>query len=239
MQDEADYLKEAKYLQNFREKLGDDERYVLPEVLPELTHRNVLAMTYVSGEPIESVGSEPQEERNRVMTALFELMLHEMFELRMVQTDPNFANYFYRRSSGEIVLLDFGATRRFKAGFVNDFKRVARAAIAGDESKLVAAAERMGYSLGEPGSDYRELVMQFLPLVMEPLREDVDYDFADSSMAKEMSSLAEDITRYKDAWKPPPMDAVYFHRKIGGMYLLASRLQARVNVHRLVQPFLT
>ena len=156
----------------------------------------------------------------------------------MVQTDPNFANFLYRRGTGEIVLLDFGATRYFKASFVNDFKRIARASIAGDENELVKAAERMGYAMGEPGSDYRELVMRFLPLVMEPLRDDVEYDFAHSNMAKDMSALAEDITQYRDAWQPPPMDAVYFHRKIGGMYLLATRLKARVNVHRLVQPLL-
>jgi predicted unusual protein kinase regulating ubiquinone biosynthesis (AarF/ABC1/UbiB family) len=238
LKDEADYLKEAKHLQAFREQLGSDERYVLPEVLPELTHRNVLAMTYVSGSPIEKLRDVPQEERDRVMTALFELMLHEMFELRMVQTDPNFANYLYRRESGVIVLLDFGATRRFKAAFVNDYKKLASAAIAGDEDRLVAAAERLGYAMGESGGEYREMVMQFLALVMEPLREDVVYDFARSDMARNMSELAEDITRFRDAWRAPPMDAIYFHRKVGGMFLLASRLGARVNMHRLVQPFI-
>jgi predicted unusual protein kinase regulating ubiquinone biosynthesis (AarF/ABC1/UbiB family) len=238
LKDEADYLKEAKYLQAFCKKLGGDERYILPEVLPELTHRNVLAMTYVSGGPIEELRDVPQDERDRVMTSLFELMLHEMFELRMVQTDPNFANYLYRRESGEIVLLDFGATRHFKAGFVNDYKKLARAAIAGDEDKLVASAEKLGYAMGEPGGEYREMVMQFLALVMEPLREDVVYDFARSDMARNMSELAEDITRFRDAWRAPPMDAIYFHRKVGGMFLLASRLRARVNVHRLVTPFL-
>ena len=238
LREEADYLKEAEHLQDFRAKLGGDERYILPEVLPELTRRNVLAMTYVSGSPVESLRDVPQEERDRVMSALFELMLHEMFGLRMVQTDPNFANYLYRRETGEIVLLDFGATRRFKAGFVNDYKRLARAAIAGDEARLVAAAERLGYAMGEAGGEYRELVMQFLALVMEPLREDVVYDFARSDMARNISKLGEDITRFRDAWRAPPMDAIYFHRKVGGMFLLASRLRARVNVHRLARRWL-
>lgn len=238
LKDEADYLKEAQHLQSFGRLLASDKRYVLPELLPELTHRGVLAMTYVSGSPIDTLLDVPQEERDRVMTALFELMLREMFELRMVQTDPNFANYRYRRETGEIVLLDFGATRRFKAGFVNNYKKLARAAIAGDEVQLVAAAERLGYAMGETGSDYRELVLQFLSLVMEPLRNDVAYDFARSDMARNMSRLAEDVSRYRDAWLPPPMDAIYFHRKVGGMFMLASRLKARVNLHRLIQPWL-
>ena len=39
-------------------------------------------------------------------------------------------------------------------------------------------------------------------------------------------------------WQAPPTDAVYFHRKLGGMFLLASRLKARVNVHQLITRFI-
>jgi len=238
LHEEADYLKEAEFLQAFGQLLRKDKRFVLPEVLPELTHRTVLAMTYVSGGPIDTIIDLPQAERDRVMSVLFELMLMEMFELRMVQTDPNFANYQYRRKTGEIVLLDFGATRRFKVGFVNNYKKLARAAIAGDEAKIVATAERLGYSMGDPGSTYRELVLQFLVLAMEPLCTDVAYDFARSDMARNMAKLAEDIGSYRDFWRAPPMDAVYFHRKVGGMFMLATRLKARVNLHQLIQRWL-
>jgi predicted unusual protein kinase regulating ubiquinone biosynthesis (AarF/ABC1/UbiB family) len=189
LKDETDYLKEAQFLESFGQLLHADERFVVPEVLPELTHRNVLAMTYVSGSPIESVIDLPQAERDRVMTALIQLMLLEFFELRMVQTDPNFSNYQYKHDTGEIVLLDFGATRRFKASFVKDYKRLARAAIAGDKAKLVVASERLGYSMGEDGGDYQDMVLQFLTLALEPLRLDIDYDFAHSDMAQNISKL--------------------------------------------------
>lgn len=238
LNDEADYLKEADFLEAFGGLLGDDKRFVLPEVLSELTHHNVLAMTYVSGSPIDSVIDLPQAERDRVMSALIELMLLEMFELKMVQTDPNFANYQYNSKTGEIVLLDFGATRRFKASFVNNYKKLARAAIAGDKAKLVAAAERLGFSMGDADSEYRELVLEVLMLVLEPLCTDVAYDFARSSMARDLSALAEEVRGYRDIWRAPPIDAVYFHRKVAGMYLLATRLKARVNVYQLVQRWL-
>jgi predicted unusual protein kinase regulating ubiquinone biosynthesis (AarF/ABC1/UbiB family) len=235
LHDEADYLKEAEFLQAFGRLLRKDKRFVLPAVLPELTHRSVLAMTYVSGGPIDTIIDLPQAERDRVMSTLFELMLLELFELRMVQTDPNFANYQYRRKTGEIVLLDFGATRRFKVGFVNNYRKLARAAMAGDEAKIVVAAERLGYSMGDAGSAYRELVLQFLTLAMEPLCTDVAYDFARSDMARNMSKLAEDVSSYRGFWRAPPMDAVFLHRKVGGMFMLASRLKARVNLYQLIQ----
>jgi predicted unusual protein kinase regulating ubiquinone biosynthesis (AarF/ABC1/UbiB family) len=235
LKDEADYHKEAEFLQAFGDLLRDDERFLVPEVLPDLTRRTVLAMTYVSGNPIETIVELPQAERDRVMTALVELMFMELFELRMVQTDPNFANYQYRSGTGEIVLLDFGATRRFKAGFVNNYRKLLAAAMTEDEGKLVAAAERIGYAMGDEDSEYRALVLELFLLALEPLRHEGVYDFAHSDMAKRMSALAEDVADYRDFWRAPPTDAMYFHRKLGGMFLLASRVKSRVDVHELIK----
>jgi predicted unusual protein kinase regulating ubiquinone biosynthesis (AarF/ABC1/UbiB family) len=238
LKDEADYHKEADFLQAFGDMLRDDERFRVPEVLPDLTRTTVLAMTYVSGDPIESIVKLPQEERDRVMSALVELMFMELFELRMVQTDPNFANYQYRRQSGEIVLLDFGATRRFKAGFVNNYRKLVKAAMKEDHDRLVAAAERLGYAMGDADSEYRALVLDLFLLALEPLREEGPYDFGRSTMAARMSELAEEVTDYRDFWQAPPTDAVYFHRKLGGMFMLASRLKSRVDVHQLIKRWL-
>ena len=238
LKDEADYHKEAEFLQAFGDLLRDDERFLVPEVLPDLTRRTVLAMTYVSGNPIETIVELPQEERDRVMTALVELMFMELFELRMVQTDPNFANYQYRSGTGEIVLLDFGATRRFKAGFVNNYRKLLAAAMTEDESKLVAAAERIGYAMGDEDSEYRALVLELFLLALEPLRHAGVYDFAHSDMSKRMSALAEEVADYRDFWRAPPTDAMYFHRKLGGMFLLASRVKSRVDVHELIKRWL-
>jgi predicted unusual protein kinase regulating ubiquinone biosynthesis (AarF/ABC1/UbiB family) len=238
LRDEADYLKEAKFLQSFGEMLADDDRFLVPEVLPELTHRNVLAMTYLKGSPIESVADCTQDERDRVMSALIELMLMELFELRLVQTDPNFANYQYRKPTGEIILLDFGATRRFKVAFVNNYRRLAAAAEAQDSKKVALAAERLGYAIGEADSQYRDLVMELFLLALEPLRQDAPYDFARSTMPARMSELGRRITDFRDFWQAPPTDAVYFHRKLGGMFMLASRVGARVNVYQLMRRWL-
>lgn len=144
----------------------------------------------------------------------------------------------YDRASGKIVLLDFGATRRFKAAFANNYRSLAKAAIAGNRKRLIAAAERVGYAMGDEDSDYRELVLELFLMALEPLQVDEPYDFAASDMSRRMSARAEDVSGYRDFWQAPPTDAVYFHRKLGGMFLLASRLKARVNVHRLISQFL-
>lgn len=238
LEDEADYMKEADFLKAFHEVLADDERFIVPELQPELTRRNVLAMSYVSGGPIEELARKPQAERDRVMTALVDLMLTELFQLRLVQTDPNFANYQYRFATGDIVLLDFGATRAFKARFVNNYRKLAAAAIAGDRKRMVAAAEKVGYAMGDEDSVYRELVLELLLLVLEPLRFEGDYDFAASDMPARLTELAQSAAAHSDFWHAPPTDVVYFHRKVGGMYMLASRMGARVNANELMREWL-
>lgn len=238
LQDEANYLKEARFLARFNEVLGEDERFVLPELVEELTHRNVLAMTYVAGGPIDAIARRAQKERDRVMTALVDLMLTELFELRMVQTDPNFANYQYRWSSGDIVLLDFGATREFRARFVSNYRKLAAAAVAGDRDAMAVAAEKVGYSIGDEDSRYRELVLELLLLALEPLRHDEPYDFAASTMPARLGELGQQATRFADFWHAPPTDVVYFHRKLGGMFMLAARMGACVNAHALMQEWL-
>jgi hypothetical protein len=39
----------------------------------------------------------------------------------------------------------------------------------------------------------------------------------------------------REFWQIPPIDALLLHRKLGGLYLLAARLKARVDVHALAQ----
>ncbi len=238
LRDEADYLLEAEHLAAFGEQLHGDERFVVPEVLNDLCRDTVLVMTYTPGTSIEALSDASQAERDRVMTALIDLMLTEFFELRMVQTDPNFANYHYRADTGQIVLLDFGATRRYTAKFVNSYKRLAKAAIAGSEERIFKALVAMGYAVESGGEGYRALLMEVFGTVHEPMLEDAPYDFGASDLSSRLQRLGEQVNEYKEFWQPPPPGAIYFHRKLGGMFLLASRLEARVNVHHLVQRWL-
>jgi hypothetical protein len=39
----------------------------------------------------------------------------------------------------------------------------------------------------------------------------------------------------RDFWQLPPSDAMLLQRKFGGLYMLAIRLKARVDLHELAQ----
>ena len=238
LRNEADYLQEAEYLSKFGELLADDERFLVPEVLPELTTEHVLAMTYLESEPIEVIADLPDAERDEIVSAMIDLMLREFFELRLVQTDPNFANYRYQRQTGKIVLLDFGATRKYKAAFVNDYRRLLKAHIAGNGDRLLSAAEKLGYLVSDANDEYRELVLELFTLAMEALAVEGPYDFGSSDLSARLAQLGESAQDFREFWKAPPSDAVFFHRKVGGMFLLAQRMGASVDVRSLVEQYL-
>ena len=238
LREEADYEQEAKYLNAFVRALGEDERFCLPRVIPSLTSERILGMTYVPGEPIEQVFEESQEERDRVMSLMLELLLVEMFELRLVQTDPNFANYRYDPETGQVVLLDFGASRRFKAAFTHAYRDLLKATIDGDREAMAAAASRAGYQMGPEGSRYRETLLDLALIVLDPIRRDEAYDFGSSELPRKASSMAEEMQSFREFWEAPPVDAAYVHRKVVGLFMMASRISARVNVNALLRPWL-
>ncbi|GAM75901.1 ubiquinone biosynthesis monooxygenase ubiB [Vibrio ishigakensis] len=110
---EADYILEATWITRYQELLSGNPDFVLPTVHPESSSEGVLSMTHVEGLPIESLDGADQETRDRIMHLLLELLFREIFEFKLVQTDPNFANFLYQEDSRRVVLLDFGATREY------------------------------------------------------------------------------------------------------------------------------
>ena len=238
LHEEADYEQEARYLKAFVRALGDDERFLMPRLIPYLSTTRILGMTYVPGIPIENVVHETVEERSRVLGLLFELLMTELFQLRLVQTDPNFANYRYHAATGQVVLLDFGASRRFKVGLIRSYKDLLVAAIDSDRLSMIKAAESIGYYLGPEGSVYRETLLDLAKLVLVPLTHNQSYDFGRSDIPQQVLERLEILKAEPTFWQIPPMDVAYIHRKIGGLFMLAARLRAEVNVHELLMPWL-
>lgn len=106
MHEEADYEREARYLSKFGSLLAGSPDFCVPKAYHELTTPSVLAMQYIGSVPIESLVDADQPTRDRVMRLLIELVFRELFDFRMMQTDPNFANYRFDAMTKQVVLLD-------------------------------------------------------------------------------------------------------------------------------------
>ena len=76
-------------------------------------------------------------------------------------------------------------------------------------------------------------------LVLAPLTVDEPYDFARSTLPGELAARAGEIQDFREFWEVPPVDVAYIHRKIGGLFMLATRLRVQVNAHELLVPWLS
>lgn len=238
LRDEADYLKEAQHLARYRELLADAPQFVLPEVDESLSTRDILAMTFVDGQPIESLEGSARRTRDRAMTLLMELLFRELFEFQLVQTDPNFANYLYCYDSKRLVLLDFGATRAYSSKTVAAYKKLFAAAIAEDREALFESARSIGYFQKDLPVEQREQLLDIFLMATEAFRHEGAYDFGQSDLPLRLSEVGMEMGMERDLWHTPPADAIFLHRKLGGMHMLASRLRARVDMKQLIQAYL-
>ncbi len=237
LQDEADYEKEAAYLQKYRDHLGEQDLFIIPAVVPELTTQDVLVMSWVDGDPIESLAMEVPALRNLVVSRLLELLLRELFEFRLVQTDPNFGNFLYDRDEHKPVLLDFGACRPYTKKTAQAYKQLLKAVLAGDIERIDSAATKIGYFSAELPAKQRRKILDIFMLALEPVTLDEDYDFANSTLPEQLRVEGVEMLNQRKYWHTPPTDSIFLHRKIGGLFLLASRLQAKVNIHRILKDF--
>jgi predicted unusual protein kinase regulating ubiquinone biosynthesis (AarF/ABC1/UbiB family) len=233
---ETDYESEARNLERYAKFVADMPAVVVPRIHRTLTTRRVLAMDWMDGDPLEGLASEavPQATRNAIARTLQELMFRELFEFRFMQTDPNVANYLHLPATQQIGLLDLGSVGEFPREFVERYRRVCRAVIAGDAEGVREAASEIGYIHPDDRPDRVQGVVAIIRLVCEPLAHRGPYDFAGSGMMGRVRDLGLTVAM-KQGLRSPPPETIFLHRKLLGTFLICARLRARVNVHALVE----
>jgi predicted unusual protein kinase regulating ubiquinone biosynthesis (AarF/ABC1/UbiB family) len=238
---EADYIVEAQYLRDYRRLVEDEPRFVVPGVHDDLTTKRILAMDYIDGVPLESLGEDgvAQELKNSVGALLQHLMFRELFEFRTMQSDPNFANYLYQPETDRVVLLDFGSTVTFEEKFTRRYAQIARAMIDGNDAEVRRLAEQMGYINPGNSDEYVGKILNLIRLASEPVIQGGIYDFGKSDVFTRgrdagLEMFFEDMSEYR----VPPPETMFLHRKLVGCFMLCSRLGARVDVQKLISPFL-
>ncbi len=230
---EADYEQEAAFVRAFAENLDGSPEFMVPAVYGDLTTRNVLTMRFLTGAPVERQTERPATVRNALVSSLLNLFLRELLEFRLVQTDPNFANYLYDHGSRKLVLLDFGATRTYGTATVAGYRRLLTGAIYGVRREMAAGAEAIGYFSGSIEARQREEVVSLFEMATEPLRAEGVYDFGRSDIAERIRNQGLKLSMEEGYWHAPPVDALFLHRKLAGLYLLARRLDATVDMRPL------
>ncbi|MCD9491516.1 AarF/ABC1/UbiB kinase family protein [Photobacterium phosphoreum] len=236
---EADYLLEAQYVKQYRQLLATDTRYLLPDIADDLTTKQILAMTFVGGVDIDKLVDQPQTVRDHVIELAFSLMFREVFEFRLVQTDPNFANYRYDIDSKQLVLLYFGATRVYPQSISEGYRQLMTGAVIDDQPRMLAALKQIGFFSQPIEPQAQQSLLALCLQACEPLKYQGVYDFGQSDMVRQIRDAGSQLSMKQGYWHTPPADAIFLHRKLGGLYLLAAKLKARVDVNKIFLSYMT
>ena len=231
--EEADYTREGEQMRAYDARLAGDARYVVPKLEPELTTRHVLAMSFVEGQAIETLEGASQEARDAALTALVTLVLRELFEFGVMQTDPNFANYRWQADSGALVLLDFGATRAVPAETADAYRRLIEAGLARDRDMIREVAVETGFIGVEAARAHRGAVDRIIAAIDAALNRPGAFDFGDRAFVPVVREEAKAMIADRDTWHVPHVETLFVQRKVSGTALLAARLKARVDVRGL------
>jgi predicted unusual protein kinase regulating ubiquinone biosynthesis (AarF/ABC1/UbiB family) len=237
LHEEADYAREGRYLAQFGTLLADDPRFRVPAHRPDLSTPDALAMGFEPSLPIEALADAAPAIRDAAAEALIELCLRELFDFRLMQTDPNFANYQWNAVTGQIVLLDFGATREIPEALADGHKRLLRAGLEGMRADILTELEAIGFIKPGLTEAHRTAILDMAEMGFAALRGPDAFDFATSRLADDLRRRGQVIGQERELWHIPPADTLFLQRKIGGLYLLATRLGARVDLPGLARAF--
>ncbi|WP_437957371.1 AarF/UbiB family protein [Sorangium sp. So ce119] len=150
---ETDYLHEAACMERMAHNFEGDAGVAFPEVVHELTTRDVLTMTFMEGikitrlDALRSAGVEPSDVALRLVQAFYKML----FADRFFHADPHPGNFLVAPRSAEegggfrLVVLDFGAICEARDELIDGLLDILKGIFAEDDAAVVRGFRRMGF----------------------------------------------------------------------------------------------
>ncbi|CDO92041.1 unnamed protein product [Kluyveromyces dobzhanskii CBS 2104] len=231
---ECDYRREANALKHFANLLKDDPVFEVPLVYDEFTTENMITMQRMEGTEIMKLPADtPQEVNDFICGNIMRLCLQEIAEFKYMQTDPNWANFLYNPKTKKIELLDFGASRGFPDSFIHNYRKLLTQATKGDRAGVAETSVDLGYLTGLESAAMVDAHVDSVMTLGEPFSVDPEtyFDFSKQTVSDRVRS---NITvMLNERLCPPPEETYSLHRKFSGVFLLCSKLSAKIQCGKL------
>ena len=237
LREELDYELEARHMALYAAIFHDDPLIRVPEVVPELSTKRLLSMTWLQGGRLLDYKQAPIEDRNQIARAMFRAWWFPFSHYGVIHGDPHLGNYNVfetDRHAAGINLLDYGCMRTFAPRFVGGVIDLYRGLLSGDQALIVNAYETWGFR--GLSKDLIEVLNIWARFIYGPLLDDRVRSIAEGTTPGEYGRR-EAFTVHKALKEKGPVkvprEFVFMDRAaigLGGVFL---HLDARLNYYRI------
>ncbi len=228
LQEELDYVNEARNITLFRRMFADDDEVLIPDVYPELSSRRVLTMGRLEGYPLATVLGPgiDQELKDWVARKFFAVVWRQIFEYGTLHTDPNPGNYLVTFHP-KLGILDFGSIRIFPEAIRKAYWQLARGILSGDRKLMSKCLVELDYidADDDPEPMLRILEVIFEPVLIDRIYDPKDYNAVEKGM--EVAAIAFEGRVFKD-----PGHRVFLLRALLGLDSYLKQAGTVLNWHR-------
>jgi predicted unusual protein kinase regulating ubiquinone biosynthesis (AarF/ABC1/UbiB family) len=240
LREELDYDLEARHTRLYGRIFKDDPLIRVPEIVPELSTRRLLTMTWLDGGRLLDYTSRPLEERNQIAHAMFRAWWYPFSQYGVIHGDPHLGNYTVfedgmRRAAG-INLLDYGCMRSFAPKFIQGVIDLYHGLLRNDRALIVHAYETWGF--GGLSNELIDILNIWAKFIYGPMLDDrvrtIAADVSPGMYGRQEAFKVHQGLRQKGPVKVP-REFVFMDRAaigLGGVFL---HLNAELNYHRLFE----
>jgi aarF domain-containing kinase len=234
---ECNYVLEAENQEKFSELLKNDPGFYIPKVYKEISTKHVLVSEFLESLLFEDICTKAsQEVRNAVGTRIMTLTVREIFEFKLMQSDPNPANFQYCIKTDKVHLLDFGATNSYSEAFISKYRNAVIAGIERDTEKALNYLKILGFVVGDEPQELLDAHVSSIFAVGEPFSQHEIYDFGRQNITPQVYKQLPTMMEHRKI--PPPPETYTIHRKLSGAFLLCMKLRAKVPTRLIYENYI-
>ncbi len=225
LNEEVDYIIEAKNTEWFSQNLSIPG-IVVPTVHQEFSSEKMITTSMLEGVHLKQwLESNPsQAERNEAGQKLFDLFIHQVFDLKCIHADPHPGNYLFQKD-GSIAMIDYGCIKKLEPEFLKIITRL----YSNDETKVFEAYSEFNIisdmSYGEFSEKFYPIIKPIHKYIISPLNQSpFDFSKIKGLEMKDHKGFYKIAKKFRDL----NQDQIYFDRTYLGLINMLREIGAVV-----------